>query len=322
MWQILPLLWGIRGETGHMIEIDWSEHADRLRSSAANEADWNEMVAGSLVRATDRIAVDVGCGGGGMAKALAAALPSGAEVVAIDADPEVLRQAREHTGGEVRCELASMDDGAEPLRKAIGAPASLIWASASVHHAGDQQAAVDALASLLAPGGRLALAEGGLPARSLPWELGIGEPGLELRLDAAQDRFFAAMRAGLPGTVPMPYGWTDALRRAGLVDVTTRTVLTEKSAPLSDEDQERLINQFRQRIEWLDPAASTGHGHGSVGHGHGHGHGDFPAEQGLSADDLVVWRRLLDPADSQYLGRRTDLAVLSARSIHVGQATG
>jgi SAM-dependent methyltransferase len=306
------------GETGHMIEIDWSEEAGRLRNAAVNEADWNEMVAGSLVRATDRIAVDVGCGGGGMAKALAAAMPGGAEVVAIDADPEVLRQAREHTGGAVRCELASMDDGAEPLRRAIGAPASLIWASASVHHAGDQQAAVDALASLLAPGGRLALAEGGLPSRSLPWELGIGEPGLELRLDAAQDRYFAAMRAGLPGSVPMPYGWTDALRRAGLVDVTTRTVLTEKSAPLSDEDLDRMIDQFRHRVDRLDPAASSG----SAGHGHGHGHGDFPAELGLSADDLAVWRRLLDPADSQYLGRRTDLAVLSARSIHVGHAAG
>ncbi|TDO47166.1 methyltransferase family protein [Kribbella sp. VKM Ac-2527] len=301
-----------------MIEIDWSEEAGRLRNAAVNEADWNEMVAGSLVRATDRIAVDVGCGGGGMAKALAAALPDGAEVVAIDADPEVLRQAREHTGGAVRCELASMDDGAEPLRKAIGAPASLIWASASVHHAGDQQAAVDALASLLAPGGRLALAEGGLPSRSLPWELGIGEPGMELRLDAAQDRYFAAMRAGLPGSVPMPYGWTDALRRAGLVDVTTRTVLTEKSAPLSDEDLDQLIGQFRHKVDRLDPAASSG----STGHGHGHGHGDFPPELGLSAEDLLVWRRLLDPDDSQYLGRRTDLAVLSARSIHVGHAAG
>src|SRR5690242_10582545 len=169
-----------------MIEIDWAGEAGRLRSSAEGEAGWNAAVAATLVRDTDQI----------------------------DADPDVLEQAREHTVGLVRCELASMDDGAEPLRRAIDAPADLIWASASVHHAADQQAAVDALASLLAPGGRLALAEGGLPARMLPWDLGLGEPGLELRLDAVQDRWFAAMRAGIPGSVPMPYGWTEALQRA------------------------------------------------------------------------------------------------------------
>jgi SAM-dependent methyltransferase len=244
-------------------------------------------------------------------------MPSGTTVVAIDADPDVLEQAREHTAGAVRCELASMDDGAEPLRKAIDAPADLIWASASVHHAADQQAAVDALASLLAPGGRLALAEGGLPARSLPWDLGVGEPGLELRLDLAQDRWFAAMRDSLPGTVPMPYGWTDALTRAGLTEVSTRSILSESSAPLSDEKRDRLVAQFQLRVDRLNPDAVPAQEHG---HGHGHGHGQVEVQEWLSPEDLAVWARLLDPEDEQYLGRRTDLAVLSVRSIHIGHA--
>jgi len=298
-----------------MVEIDWAEHAGRLRASAEGEASWNSAVATSLVRPSDRVAVDVGCGGGGMAKALAEALPTGATVVAIDADPDVLEQAREHTAGAVRCELASMDDGPEPLRKAIDAPADLIWASASVHHAGDQQAAVDALASLLAPGGRLALAEGGLPARSLPWDLGVGEPGLELRLDLAQDRWFTAMRESLPGTVPMPYGWTDALTRAGLTDVTTRSILTESPAPLSADERDHLISAFQHRIERLDPSAEPSHGHG-----HGHGHGQLSPEEWLSPEDLAAWKQLLDPDGDHYLGRRTDLAVLSVRSIHLGHA--
>ncbi len=301
-----------------MVEIEWGEWAGHLRESAANEADWNAAVAAGLVRDSDKVAVDVGCGGGGMAKALAAAMPAGTTVVAIDADPDVLEQAREHTAGAVRCELASMDDGAEPLRKAIDAPADLIWASASVHHAADQQAAVDALASLLAPGGRLALAEGGLPARSLPWDLGVGEPGLELRLDLAQDKWFAAMRDSLPGSVPLPYGWTDALTRAGLTDVTTRSVLTESAPPLSAEKRDRLITQFQHRVDRLNPdSAGQAQGHG---HGHGHGHGQFEVQEWLSREDLAVWARLLDPAGDDYLGRRTDLAVLSVRSIHIGHA--
>jgi SAM-dependent methyltransferase len=299
-----------------MIEIDWAEEAGRLRAAAEGEADWNTMVATSLVRDSDRVAVDVGCGGGGMAKALAEAMPADTTVVAIDADPDVLEEARQHTAGLVRCELASMDDGAEPLRQAIDAPADLIWASASVHHAADQQAAVDALASLLAPGGRLALAEGGLPARYLPWELGIGEPGLELRLDLAQDRWFKVMRDSLPGSVPMPYGWTDALTRAGLVDVATRSVLTETSAPLAPKRLEEVVQQFRTRVERMTGASSGEH------HGHGHGHGHVvPADvDWLEPDDVAVWNELLNPESAHYLGRRTDLAVLSVRSIHVGHA--
>ncbi|GAA1580874.1 MULTISPECIES: class I SAM-dependent methyltransferase [Kribbella] len=294
-----------------MIEIDWAGEAGRLRASAEGEAGWNAEVARTLVRDGDQVLADVGCGGGGMAKALAEARP-GATVVAIDADPDVLAQAREHTAGLVRCELASLDAGAEPLRQAIGAPADLIWASASVHHAADQQAAVDALAGLLAPGGRLALAEGGLPSRQLPWDLGLGEPGLELRLDLAQDRWFKVMRDSLPGSVPMPYGWTEALTRAGLVDVTTRSVLSETPAPLAPERLDGVVQAFRTRIERLT-------GGGPHGHGHGHGH-EVPDQEWLDPEDVDVWRQLLDPDGPYFLGRRTDLAVLSVRSVHIGHA--
>jgi SAM-dependent methyltransferase len=291
-----------------MIEIDWAEEAGRLRASAEGEGDWNAAVARSLVRDGDKVMADIGCGGGGLAKALAEALPS-ATVVAVDADPDVLEQARQHTAGLVRCELASMDEGAEPLRRAIDAPADLIWASASVHHAADQQAAIDGLASLLAPAGRLALAEGGLPGRYLPWDLGVGEPGLELRLDLAQDKWFKVMRESLPGSVPMPYGWTEALTRAGLTDATTRSVLTETPAPLTQERLDGVVQSFQTRI-----ARMTGEGHG---HGHGHVVAD---EEWLDPEDLAVWKQLLDPDGPYFLGRRRDLAVLSVRSIHLGYA--
>jgi SAM-dependent methyltransferase len=288
-----------------MVKIDWSGQAAHLRGNAILEAGWTTTVAAQLVGPATRVAVDVGCGGGGMAKALADAVPAGATVVAIDADPDVLEQARAHTGGAVRCELGSLDDGPGPLRAAIGGPADLVWASASVHHAGDQQAAVDALAQLLAPGGRLALAEGGLPSRQLPWDLGIGEPGIELRLDAVQDRWFAAMRSALPGSVPMPYGWTDALRRAGLVDVTTRSLLTEQPVPLTDEQRDHVIAHLQKRVDRLRPTEQT-----------------TEAERAylLPDEDLAVWDELLDPDGPHWLGRRTDLADLSARSIHLGHA--
>jgi SAM-dependent methyltransferase len=276
--------------------VDWAEHADHLASSAHDDAGWYATVAAALIRPSDRLAVDVGCGGGGMAVALAAALPRAARVVGVDGAEAVLATARVHAaeaGAAVDFVLADLDDAAA-LRAAPGSPADLVWASAAVHHAADQQAAVDALAALLAPGGRLALAEGGLGSRHLPWDLGVGAPGLEVRLDATQDEWFGRMRAALPGSVPMPYGWTEALRRAGLVDVTTRSVLIERPAPLAAEDRAHVVEGLRWRVDRLRETGLLG-----------------------SADE-ASWQRLLDPADDSFLGHRDDVFHLEARSVHIG----
>jgi SAM-dependent methyltransferase len=276
--------------------IDWSAESAHLRRNAEHDADWNTRVAGALVRDTDRLAADIGCGGGGMAKALAAALPADATVVAVDHDPDVLGQARENLAGAARCELGSLDDGVDTLRKVIGGPADLVWSAHAVHHAGDQQACVDTLAGLLGPGGRLALAEGGLPTRHLPWDVGIGDPGLEVRLDAANDRWFARMRAELPGSVRMPYGWSEALRRAGLIGITGHTVLTEVPTPLPAADRERIAGRLTHCVDRLRP---TGF---------------------VTPGDLATWDALLDPDGEHWLGRRDDLLDLSARTIHTAHS--
>src|SRR5690606_39812983 len=121
-------------------------------------------------------------------------------------------------------------------------------ASASIHHLADQQAALDVLAQILRPGGRLALAEGGLSARHLPWDLGIGAPGLEARLLAAEERWFLRMRARLPHAVRMPYGWTTALRRAGLTDVTSQTTTFDKPGPLTGDDLSADLECLERRV--------------------------------------------------------------------------
>ncbi|MFV2110388.1 class I SAM-dependent methyltransferase [Micromonospora sp. LOL_015] len=222
-------------------------------------------------------------------------------VVAVEASPEVLDAARDHIDDEwsdprVRVELSRVDIPADTasLRDTLGRPADLVWASAAVHHVGDQQAAVTALAGLLGPGGRLALAEGGLPEQHLPWDVGLGEPGLEGRLHAAQDRWFAQMRAALPGSRRMPYGWTEALRRAGLSPVTTCSTLRERPPPLNDVDRGMVLVNLAHRVGWLRPTGL------------------------VATADLEAWDRLLDPADEHWLGRRADLFRLSVRSVHFG----
>ncbi|MET7393001.1 methyltransferase domain-containing protein [Dactylosporangium sp. NPDC005572] len=268
--------------------LDWDEQAPRLAAAATDEAGWYAAVAAELVRDTDRVAIDVGCGGAGMTVALARRID---RVIAADHNEKVLDAARTVVADAgATAEFAVVD-----LDKPLDLPeADLVWSSAAVHHAGDQQATLDKLARLVRPGGRLAIAEGGLRPRHLPWDVGVGEPGLEVRLDAAQDRFFARMRAELPGSVPMPYGWPEALRRAGLEDVTTRTFLLERPVPLSAADRERVVAQLGRRLEWLRDT-------------------DL-----LAGEDRRTWERLLDPDGPDWLGHRDDLHSIEARSVQLG----
>jgi SAM-dependent methyltransferase len=281
------------------IVINWADEADRLCAAVTDDADWYASVARELARPGDRLAVDIGCGGAGMAVALGAALPPAAFVVAVDVNGHVLDAARRRiaeTGiddGHIRLLRADLDTDLNVLPVAARG-ADIVWASSSIHHLADQQAAIDALAALLAPGGRLALAEGGLSARHLPWDVGVGEPGLEVRLAAAEDRWYARMRAGVPGNVPMPYGWPTALRRAGLVEVASRTFTLERPLPLSDQDFGSVLQSLRHRVD------------------RAHADGE------LRPADKSAWDRLLDPGDDTWLGHRDDVYSLSARSVHLG----
>jgi SAM-dependent methyltransferase len=170
-----------------------------LEVNAAFDRPWVEDAIGWLAPApaagTGVAAVDVGCGAGGAACAFARHLgPGGAPVVALDRDPRLfelaqLRAEAEGVAGRVR--WACGEVGRLPVRPGS---AGLVWASGVVHHVADQQAAVIELADLLAPGGTLALVEGGLPLRCLPHDPGVGRPGLEARLDAARARWFDDLR--------------------------------------------------------------------------------------------------------------------------------
>ncbi|GAA0723350.1 class I SAM-dependent methyltransferase [Dactylosporangium roseum] len=204
--------------------------AGRLASAAVDDAEWYAAVAAELVRDTDRVAIDVGCGGAGMTVALARRMGPDATVVAADHNRAVLDAARAVTeAAGVRAEFAVVDlDGDLSALP----EADLVWSSAAVHHAGDQQRTIERLVALLRPGGTLALAEGGFRPRHLPWDLGVGEPGLEIRLDAAQDRgrpadVGAVARPGRPGLAGAP--WRPVLARSS--QCATRQA--EKEVPLT-----------------------------------------------------------------------------------------
>ncbi|MFF9403394.1 class I SAM-dependent methyltransferase [Streptomyces sp. NPDC014744] len=92
-----------------------------------------------------------GCSGPGVVAGLLADAFPDAEVVAVDQSPALLERARTRSYGRIATQQGGLPDEFGKL----GA-AGLMWSADIVHHLGDQQAALTALA---APGGLLAVAE-------------------------------------------------------------------------------------------------------------------------------------------------------------------
>ncbi|OXM52226.1 SAM-dependent methyltransferase [Amycolatopsis thailandensis] len=280
-------------------DIDWADRLRSLRMAEALDAGPMRMAARRLLEGMpDRPTIlDVGCGAGGMSVLVAEELTSaGAKIVLVDATEPLLAEAHRvvaaAAGDNVTVETIHADVADDGLSAKLP-PADLVWASRVVHHLPDQQSAVDTLARLARPGGLVAISEGGLDFNCLPWDLGIGRPGLEERLLAARGEWFAEMRAGIPGSVSMPYGWNIALQRAGLIDVDSFGVLIHHPAPGPDLLREFVI----ERVTWLTEVA-----------------GEL-----LNSDDHETAAALLDSASPDFLGARQDLFLQGAKTIHCGR---
>ncbi|WP_369263892.1 trans-aconitate 2-methyltransferase [Streptomyces sp. R35] len=239
--------------------------------------------------------VDAGSGPGVISGLLAATFP-GARVVAVDGAGPLLEEARARAdrlgyGDRFSTVEAELADGLGELEY----PADLLWASRSLHHVGDQRAALAGFARGLAPGGTLALLEGGLPTRFLPRDIGIGRPGLQARIDAVHEEWFTQMRASLPGAAAEIEDWPALLSSAGLRHTGTRTFLADLPAPLSDEARAFVVTSLTRRREGL--------------------------AEGLDPDDLATLDRLLDPDDKASVHHRPDVFVLTAHTVYTATRT-
>ncbi|CAM5272559.1 class I SAM-dependent methyltransferase [Streptomyces abikoensis] len=273
-------------------DFDWTALADMLELEGEAHSPYVRQAFEELERlvpAPGRI-LDVGSGPGVAACRLASVFPE-AEVVAVDGSPELLALAEKRAsrlGVRLRTQAAEFPAGLAGL-----GTADLVWSGQVVHHVGDQQDALDRLAGLLAPGGVLAVVEGGLPARCLPRDPGFGRPDLHSRLDAAMAARFTRMREELPGTVAVTEDWPAMLRAAGLTEVRSRTFLVDRPAPL-DEGTRQFVRQLLERQRRISAEV-------------------------LDAEDAATLDRLLDPADPAGVDRRPDLFLLVAKTVHFGR---
>ncbi|MDR7273908.1 class I SAM-dependent methyltransferase [Catenuloplanes atrovinosus] len=279
---------------GHT-DIDWARMGDQLERGAGLYAPALREAFAWLRGLTGPVAdvLDLGAGPGAISALLAVAFPE-AEVVAVDGSAPLLDRARaraERDGLRITTRHADLPDGLDTLP---AGEAGLVWVSGALHHLGDQQDALRRIARLLRPGGLLALQEGGLAPRYLPRDFGLGRPGLQERLDAAQEEWFAAMRASLPGHTRAHEHWPAMMAAAGLEPAGTRSFLTDLPAPLPDHAREHVLGDLTRRRETL-------------------------AEH-LSGEDVATLDRLIDAHAPDGVPLRPDVFMLTARTVHAARA--
>ncbi|MGV4987410.1 class I SAM-dependent methyltransferase [Streptomyces sp. NPDC001709] len=277
---------------GHGDATDWAAMAALLEAEAevfgpayARALAWlgKEVTEPGLI-------VDAGSGPGVIACLMAETFP-GARVVAADGSEQLLERARARAAREgVADRFGTLAGELPDSLVELDYPADLLWASRSLHHLGDQRAALAAFAARLAPGGTLAILEGGLPGRYLPRDIGFGRPGLQARLDVLQEDRFARMRAELPGAVAEAEDWPALLTAAGLKHTGTRSFLVDLPAPVPDRARAFVVAAL-SRLR------------------------DVHADS-LDADDRSTLDRLLDPTDPAGVHRRPDVFVLAAHTVH------
>ncbi|EGX54889.1 hypothetical protein SZN_35672 [Streptomyces zinciresistens K42] len=286
------------GHQGHdHTGVDWGELAPMLEAQAELFTPLYEHALAWLAKRQTEpgLIVDAGSGPGVVSCLLADTFP-GARIVAVDGSGPLLDRAR------ARAERLGVADRFDTLTGELPGvldeldyPADLLWAGRSLHHLGDQRAALAAFAERLTPGGTLALQEGGLTSRFLPRDIGFGKPGLQSRLDALEADRFTRMRAELPGSVAETEDWPALLGSAGLRPTGTRTFLLDLPAPTPD----------RARAYAADILARTRDG----------------LAEHLDAEDRASLDRLLDPGDRASVHHRPDVFVLAAQTVFTAVRT-
>nr|WP_280696604.1 methyltransferase [Kitasatospora sp. GP82]MDH6124629.1 SAM-dependent methyltransferase [Kitasatospora sp. GP82] len=292
------------GHGHHHTDIDWEVMATHLERNGELQLPLLRRTAAhlrELLAPTTEVRriLDIGSGPGVMTCVFAEAFAD-AEAVAVDGAPGLLGRAlaradRLGLGGRVAVRHAELPEGLDGGDEHGGGgpgTADLVWSSKAVHHLGDQQGALDALAGVLRPGGLLAVAEGGLPMRFLPRDIGIGRPGLQARLDAAQEHWFEIMRAELPGSTAVVEDWPAMLSRAGLTSVGSFTLLLDLPAPLGETARAFLHAHLTRLREAMS--------------------------ESLDAADRKTLDVLLDLGAPEGILRRPDAFLLSATTVFTG----
>ena len=250
-----------------------------------------------LATLCDDFGIDVGRvldlgSGPGVGSCVLAERFGGATVVAADGsvamlDRAVARAARLGLAEQVEVRLVELATELPTLGRA-----DLVWASMSLHHVGDELAALRDVRVLLEPDGLLALVERHAPTRVLPEGVDLGRPGIWDRIDAAWADWFSGMRADLPGSAESA-DYPTMLDAAGFDVVADQVLSVSIGEPLDEAGRRFALKQMRQSRDKLDDRADP--------------------------DDLRALDALLDEHAPDGVMHRDDVRIDSTRRLYVGR---
>lgn len=230
--------------------------------------------------------LDAGCGTGEALRWLCDAVAPLGTVVGIDLAAAHVSAARASASGQVS--VLQADVRRPPL-----APGSfdLIWSVNTINHLREPLAGVAVLASLLCPGGRIALGQSSLlPDMFFAWDSRLERLTTEAVRGYYRDRYGLSER-DLADTRSI----VGLLRRASLKSVTAQTFIIERVSPLKPAD-ETYLREAIFRDTWGERLRPY-----------------------LSGEDYDELTALCDPAHPAFALRRTDFHFLQTFTVAVGQ---
>lgn len=213
---------------------EWSSF-DRVASIFWEPMD-REMIEWLAISRGQR-ALDAGCGRGDHARYLAEWTRADGSVVALDRAPVPLKKAQARVAGTPFEQTIQFCLGKLEDPSLFDAEFDHIWCSHTLHGQSDVSGVLRNLKRMLRPTGCVAIREDKSGGTMLPYDVGLGNPGLEARLFSAFVQRFTQHRLALGRC---PYGWEQALYEAGFVEVRTKSFLYQLSPPFSEQQREYL----------------------------------------------------------------------------------
>lgn len=229
---------------GHEDAFEGPEEVERVVADGEVALDFVRQVV-DLVTGLGGVEVrsilDIGSGPGVATLELARLLPD-ATALALDASGSMTEAVRERAAAagvsdRVDARQSEIPDGLDEL-----SDVDLVWASMSLHHVGDERAALRGIRDVLSDDGVLAILEFGDQRRLVP----VGDEALGDRMEVAFQRFFDDHSQHVwHGDTPSGE-IADMVRESGLEILSDHVSVVTHELPL-DEAQKRYVTGSLQR---------------------------------------------------------------------------
>lgn len=225
---------GTRGLLGDTAARDYSRKLKLFNAFAQPEL--RQAIASLELKPGMRI-LDAGCGTGEALTWLSSVVEPDGSVVGIDLAAAHIAAARAISPRNALVIQADLQ--AIPLARASF---DAIWSVNTFNHLQDPVAAVKSVATLLRPGGRIALGQSSLlPDMYFAWD-----SRLERLVNEAVRQYYRERYQLSERSLAAVRSLVGVLRAAGLKNVTARTFMIERVSPVSSQDEDYLVEAIFQ----------------------------------------------------------------------------